>query len=180
MRPQGRRGEVLADLLTDFPEKFAERKQLRLGLEGAADPREYSLESHWLHKNRVVLKFKGVESISDAEALTGMLVQIPSQARAPLEGGAVYISDLVGSIVIDRSQNRKIGTISEVQQETGAAPLLVVRELAKQYEIPFAEEFIVRFDASQKVLELKLPAGMLEVNAPLSQEEKQWRGSKKP
>ncbi|HWC18110.1 MAG TPA: ribosome maturation factor RimM, partial [Terriglobales bacterium] len=169
---QGRRGEVLADLLTDFPEKFAERKQLWLGLEGRPDPREYSLESHWLHKERVVLKFKGVESISDAEALIGMLVQIPTEARAQLAGGAVYVSDLVGSAVIDVSQKRKIGTIADVQQETGAAPLLLVRESSKEYEIPFAEEFIVRFDASHKVLEMKLPGGLLEVNAPLSEEEK--------
>lgn len=178
MRPQGRRGEVLADLLTDFPQKFAERKQLWLGLEGHSDPRECALEDYWLHKERVVLKFRGIESISAAETLTGMLVHIPCEARTQLEGGAAYISDLIGSTVVDVSQNRKIGTIESVQQDKGASPLLVVRTAGNEYEIPFAEEFIVRFDASQKVLEMRLPEGLLKINAPLSEEEKkQQRGS---
>lgn len=178
MRPQGRRGEVLADLLTDFPQKFAERKQLWLGPEGQSHPRECALEDHWLHKERVVLKFRGVDSITAAEALTGMLVYIPSEARTQLEGGAAYISDLIGSTVLDVSQNRKIGTIESVQQDKGASPLLIVRTAGNEYEIPFAEEFIVRFDASQKVLDMRLPDGLLEINAPLSEEEKkQQRGS---
>ena len=177
MRPQGRRGEVLADLLTDFPEKFADRKQLWLGPAGNAQPREYQLESHWLHKGRVVLKLGGIDSISDAEALTGMLVQIPSQNRVRLEAGAAYVSDLIGSSILDISQQRKIGTIEDVKQETGAAPLLVVRESGQEFDIPFAEEFIVRFDLSTKTLEMKLPQGLLEINAPLSEEEKrQQRG----
>jgi len=173
VRPRGRRGEVLADLLTDFPEKFADRKQLWLGPLGNAEPREYVLESNWLHKGRVVLKFRGVDSIHDAEGLIGMLVQIPSQDRVQLEAGAAYISDLIGSSVIDISQQRKIGTIEDVKQDTGAAPLLLVRGSGKEYDIPFAEEFIVRFDHSTKILEMKLPRGLLEVNAPLSEEEKQ-------
>ena len=82
LRPQGRHGEVLAEILTDFPEKFAERSKLWLGQEKDAQPREYSLTNHWFHKGRVVLKFEGIESISDAEALTGSLVQIPREERA--------------------------------------------------------------------------------------------------
>jgi len=178
LRPQGRRGEVLADLLTDFPEKFADRKQLWLGPVGGAQPREYGLESNWLHKGRVVLKFLGIDSISDAEALAGMLVQIPSQNRVRLEAGSAYISDLIGSSIIDISQQRKIGTIEDVKQDTGAAPLLLVRGSGQEYDIPFAEEFIIRFDPSTKILEMKLPQGLLEVNAPLSEEEKRQQRSK--
>ena len=78
MRPQGRCGEVLAEILTNFPEKFAERKQLWLSADDTADASEYALENHWLHKGRVVLKFAGINSISQAEALSGLLVQIPA------------------------------------------------------------------------------------------------------
>ena len=172
MRPQGRRGEVLADILTDFPEKFAERKKLWLSSDAGTTAHEYSLENHWLHKERVVLKLSGVDSINDAETLTGMLVLIPTAARSQLDSGAAYVSDLLGSTVLDVSQNRKIGTIEDVRQASGAAPLLVVRISENEYEIPFAEEFIVRFDASKKLLEMKLPAGLLDVNAPLTEEEK--------
>jgi len=174
LRPQGRRGEVLAELLTDFPEKFSERKQLWLASENGATTREYVLEDHWLHKGHVVLKFSSIDSINDAETLTGMLVQIPRAARSELEAGAVYISDLIGTAVIDvaSGQRRTIGMIENVQQGIGAAPLLLVRDGKKEFEIPFAEQYVTRFDAAGKLLEMNLPEGLLEVNAPLSQKEK--------
>ncbi len=171
MRPQGRRGEVLAELLTDFPEKFAERRQLWLSAGGKPDVREYSLENHWLHKGRVVLKFAGIDSITAAEALSGLLVQIPTQLRSQLQPGAAYVSDLIGSTLFDVSQKRNIGSIRDVQQGAGTAPLLIVEAEGKSLEIPFAEEFIVRFDPSVKLLEMKLPEGLLDINAPLTEEE---------
>jgi len=174
LRPQGRRGEVLAELLTDFPEKFSERKQLWLASENTAATREYVLEDHWLHKGHVVLKFSSIDSINDAETLTGMLVQIPRAARSELEAGAVYISDLIGTTVIDvaSGQRRTIGMIENVQQGIGAAPLLLVRDGEKEFEIPFAEQYVTRLDAAGKLLEMNLPEGLLQVNAPLSQKEK--------
>ena len=172
MRPQGRRGEVLADLLTDFPEKFSERRQLWLSSEAKPEARQYSLENHWLHKGRVVLKFAGIDSISAAEALSGMLVQISTESRSELEAGAAYVSDLIGSALFDVSQNRNIGTIRDVQQGAGVAPLLIVDRTGKELEVPFAEEFIVRFNASKKLLEMNLPKGLLEVNDPVTEDEK--------
>lgn len=180
LRPQGRRGEVLAEILTDFPEKFAERKQLRLAADDESRRRECTLEDHWLHKGRIVLKFAGVDSISDAESLKGMLVEIPRELRSELELGAAYVSDLVGSTLIETSHgaSRKIGVVQEVRQGAGTAPLLLLRNGVLEYEIPFAEEYIVRFDAENKLLEMKLPEGMLEVNAPLSDGEKREQRSK--
>lgn len=172
VRPQGRHGEVLADILTDFPEKFGERRQLWLGSEGEPEPREYSLENHWLHKGRAVLKFAGIDSITSAEALSGMLVQIPIDSRSKLEPGAAYVSDLIGSKLFDVSQNRNIGIIRDVRQGAGTAPLLIVDAASKEVEIPFAEEFIVRFESSKKLLQMNLPKGLLEINAPLTEEEK--------
>ena len=99
VRPQGRRGEVLADIFTDFPQHFAERKQLflRPPAGGRRDTtREARVESHWLHKGRVVLKFSQVDSIAEAETLRGFEVVIPREARLPLVGDAFYISDLLG------------------------------------------------------------------------------------
>ena len=174
LRPQGRRGEVLAEILTDFPEKFSERRQLWLSVENASNRREYVLEDHWLHKGHIVLKFSGVDSINDAETLARMLVQIPRDARSELEPGAVYVSDLIGTSLIDLAsgQRQVLGTIEDVQQGIGTAPLLLVRDGKKEFEIPFAEVYIVRFDAAGKLLEMNLPEGLLEVNAPLSEKEK--------
>ena len=174
LRPQGRHGEVLAEILTDFPEKFAERTELWLSGEDDAQRRAYHLGRHWFHKGKVVLKLNGVDSISDAELLKGLLVQIPREERTELIEGAIYVGDLVGSVLVDVSGSRhEIGKIEDVRQGAGAAPLLVVREQGQEHEIPFAKEYIARFNAAQKILEMKLPAGLLEVNAPLTDHEKQ-------
>ena len=152
VRPQGRKGEVLAEILTDFPEKFAERTQLWLGRENDLQ-REYHLASHWFHKGKVVLKFDGVDSISDAEVLKGLLIQVPREKRAELAGGAIYVGDLIGSLLVDVSASRhEIGKIEDVRHDGGAAPLLLVHERGQEYEIPFAEEYLVRFDAAKKIL----------------------------
>ena len=127
VRPQGRRGEVLADIFTDFPEHFAERKGLFLrppAGDSVDAMREIRVESHWLHKGRVVLKFAQVDSIADAENLRGFEVVIPREERMPLEGDAVYVSDLLGVRVIDVSRGgaEDAGEITGVEPETAGRP----------------------------------------------------------
>src|ERR1700735_2511348 len=109
---QGRKGEVFADILTDFPEKFSERRHLWLIADPAhkpatarptPDPREVELIHHWLHKGGIVLHFAGVDSISTAETLIGFFVAIPLAERAPLPAGETYIADLVGCTLLDVS-----------------------------------------------------------------------------
>jgi len=175
VKTQGRHGEVAAELHTDFPEKFAERKKL-FALDADGKRRELRLESHWLHKAYVVLKFAGVDSINDAEALIGSEIQVPREQRAEIEAGAAYVSDLVGCEVFD--QGRAIGEVKDVQFGAGEAPLLQIFEGSREILIPFAQEFIAGIDIQGKRVEMKLPAGMLEVDAPLSQEEKSEAGEK--
>lgn len=169
LRPQGRKGEVVAALFTDFPERFASRKRLFL-LDEHARRREVELEAHWFHKDQVVLKFKDVNSISEAETLAGSEVQVPRSERAVLEEGASYVSDLVGCAVYD--SGKEIGIVQAVQFGAGEAPLLVVKG-AKEYLVPFAADYIVKILPEQKRLEMKLPVGMLELDAPLTAEEKE-------
>ena len=180
MRPQGRHGEILADILTDFPERFAERKRLFLvasetGHGSAAknsSPREVTLEHHWLHKGRIVFKFTGIDSISDAETLRGLDVAIPAGERAPLTDGAVYIGDLMGCDVVDVANTppAAVGRVADVDRQ---AALLVVED-AKGAEvlIPFAQAYLEKIDLDAKRIEMRLPAGLLEINAPLSDEER--------
>jgi len=175
VKTQGRHGEVAAELHTDFPEKFAERKKL-FALDARGERRELRLEEHWLHKSYVVLKFAGVESINDAESLIGIEIQVPRELRAEIEPGAAYVSDLVGCEVFDHG--RAIGSVKDVQFGAGEAPLLVVSEGARESLIPFAQEFIAAIDIEGKRVEMKLPAGMLELDAPLSREEKSEAGGK--
>ncbi len=173
-KPQGRHGEVIADILTDFPESFAQRKRLFLLGPSSSARREMELEGFWLHKGRVVLKFMAVDSIADAAKLAGHDVQVRQSERIALEPGSFYVSDLVGCTVWDQSSQppREVGTVEAIEKGAGAAPLLNVRKGKAEYQLPFAEEFIKRVDTENKILELTLPAGLLEINGPLSQEEK--------
>ncbi|HEY2362131.1 MAG TPA: ribosome maturation factor RimM [Candidatus Angelobacter sp.] len=182
-KTQGRHGEVAATLLTDFPELFEKRRKLfALGesdrkQNGAADVarRQLELDEHWFHKGMVVLKFAGVDSISDAETLVGSEIQIPRSERAALGSDEFYVSDLIGCNVAD--SGREIGRIKDVQFGSGEAPLLVI-EGEKEYLVPFAAAYIEKIALEQKRLEMKLPEGLLELDAPLNQEEKQRQHKK--
>jgi len=169
-KTQGRIGEVAAALFTDFPERFETRKRL-FGLSSGNENirRELQVENHWFHKGQVVLKFAGIDSISQAEELIGCELQVPLRERVVLEDESIYLSDLKGCTVWDRG--REIGTIADVQFGSGEAPLLVVKG-QKEYLVPFASEFIERIATEEKRLEMKLPAGLLELDAPLSRDEK--------
>jgi 16S rRNA processing protein RimM len=140
--------------------------------------RELEVEEFWPHKSYLVLKFAGIDSISDAEMLAGCELQVPEAERAKLEPGWAYVSDLVGCAVFDG--DREVGQVYDVQFGAGEAPLLVVKAGSKEYEIPYAEAYLTNSDLEHKKIRMKLPEGMLELNAPLTAEEKeQQRNSKK-
>ena len=167
--PQGRRGEVAAELHTSFPERFAERREL-FGLATDGSRRQMQLEEHWFHKGHVILKLAGVDSISDAERLAGVELQIPEEQRAELEAGASYISELVGCAVIDRGS--LIGTVAEVRFGAGEAPLLVVRRDEQEFLVPYAEAFLKGTDLAARRIEMELPEGLLELQASLNEDER--------
>jgi len=169
-KTQGRHGEVAAALLTSFPERFAERKRLFALSADGKERHELSLEDHWFHKGQVVLKFAGIDSISDAEPLKGCEIQVPQEERARLEDDSIYVSDLAGCTVY--SAGREIGKIEDVQFGSGEAPLLVIKG-AKEYLVPFAAEYVEKVATGQKRIDMRLPEGMLELDAPLGREEKQ-------
>lgn len=186
-RTQGRKGEVFADLLTDFPEKFAERRRLWLvrersgpgvAIRGASDAtHEVELVGNWLHKGGIVLHFAGVDSISAAEELKGMVVAIPRAERAALDEGDVYIGDLIGCTLVDvaGAEPMVIGAIEDVDRSAGAVAMLVVRvagqqvgESANQQDgeilIPFAKSYLRKVDVEAKRIEMALPEGLVGLN----------------
>ena len=170
-RPQGRKGEVFAEILTDFPEKFAQRRRLWLLSEAAAaQPREVELAHHWLHKGGVVLHFAGVESITAAEALGGLIVAIPRAERAALSEDEVYIADLIGCTVVDVAAEppRAVGEIENVDRSAGPVPILIVRGAHGEVLIPFAQSYLRGLDVAGKRIDMALPEGLADLNAPNS------------
>jgi 16S rRNA processing protein RimM len=133
--------------------------------------REVMVEDLWPHKEFLILKFEGIETISDAEWLVGAELQVPRSERAELEPGWTYLSDLVGCQVFDGE--REIGPIQDVQFGAGEAPLLIVKGAAKlPCEIPFAEAYLEKVDLERKQVRMRLPEGLLDVNAPVTKAEK--------
>jgi len=178
--PQGRKGEVFADLLTDFPEKFAQRRQLWLLAEGAshaasrpvqlpaAAPRAVELVADWLHKGGIVLHFAGIDSISAAETLNGLIVAVPLAERAPLGEDEVYIGDLIGCALIDVAGAAPVivGEIEDVDRTAGPVALLVVRGAAGEVLVPFAKSYLRKVDLDAKRVEMALPEGLVDLNGP--------------
>jgi 16S rRNA processing protein RimM len=172
VKTQGRRGEVASEILSDIPDRFAIGMKLLVLPRDSASRREVEVEELWPHKGLLVLKFAGVDSISEAETLVGSELQLPRSQRSKLDAGWSYVSDLVGCLAFDRE--REVGRVEDVQFGAGEAPLLIVRDAAARLvEIPFAEAYIESVDVQQKQVHMKLPEGLLEVNAPLTAEEKQ-------
>lgn len=181
LRPQGRKGELLAELLTDFPEHLAGRKGLFLLSPGAsetAEPRPVEILSSWLpvgrNRGRVVLQIAGIEDISSAETLSGLDLVVREEDRMPLEEGSAYVSDMVGCSLLDNSV--PIGVVTDVQFPTApdgtrlteGAPLLVV-DGAEQGEIlvPFVKAFLQQVDIPGRKIVMNLPAGLVDVNRPV-------------
>ncbi len=181
LRPQGRKGELLAELLTDFPERFADRTGVFLAGPGFAGTPEKArpalIAAHWLpvgkNAGRVVLSFAGVDSINMAEPLCGLDVLIPSEDRVALEPGSEYIDDLVGCTVFDGEE--PIGAIASVEFSTtpdgtrklpDVAPLLtVVTKGGDEILIPYAQDFLLSQDTTAREIRMQLPAGLIDLNA---------------
>lgn len=180
VRPHGRRGELIADILTDFPERFQERRRLllvpppRVG----TSVREILLENFWFFRNRLVLKIEGVDSINDAEALRGYDLAIPAAQRAALEDGSVYVSELIGCHVTDLNRDgADIGEVVDVDRGSSSTDLLVIRRSGRRSTeaevlIPFVQEYLVRIDTAARHIEMRLPEGILDINAPMTVDEK--------
>lgn len=175
VKTQGRRGEVAVEVHSDIPDRLHEGLRI-FALAEDGSRRELKIEDAWPHQDLLVLKFASIDSISDAEPLVGCELQVPLSERAELDSGAAYVSDLTGCAVFDRG--REVGVISDVRFGAGEAPLLVIGAGKSELEIPYAQEFLVRVDLERKRIEMKLPEGLLEVNAPLTEEEKQEQRQK--
>jgi 16S rRNA processing protein RimM len=180
LRPQGRKGEVLAELLTDFPERFSQRDQLFLAPPNftgtASEARPVEVTGHWLpvgrNHGRVVLAFAGIDCIEKAETLAALEVIVPTAQRVELEDDEEYIDDLLDCSVFDGSE--RIGTVASVdfpttpdgaRRLTDAAPLLTVLTAeGDEVLIPYVSSFLVSLSTADKRIDMNLPAGLLDLN----------------
>jgi 16S rRNA processing protein RimM len=191
LRPQGRRGELLADPLSDLPDIFTAGRELTLAPLNTATPAPNAptlrIEEHFFptgkNAGRVVLKLSGCDSITQAEALAGHHLLLPSNQLPTLDPDTFFVGDLVGCTVYNAST--PIGTIVDVEFATApdgrtrledAAPLLAVQltrttpeatptanpvQLPEPTLIPFVRAWLDSVDIPARRITMHLPEGLL-------------------
>lgn len=170
LRPRGRAGEVIAEVLTDFPGRFNDLRRVFIeNREGSPEPAE--LADVWWHQGRLILRFVGVDSISKAGELRGRLVLVPQEERVAAGEHRYYLSEIVGCTVLDR-RGSPVGEVVDVEA-TGGVDLLRVRRLKETGRtgsesddllIPFAEEICSEIDLQARRIVIEPPEGLLELN----------------
>ena len=169
LRPWGRRGEVAAEILTDFPDRLKALTQAWLA-DGRNAPRPVPILSCRMHLGQAILHFAGVESISEAEKLRGLEVQVPLSERAIIAPGRYYISELLGCNVWEQGTETPLGPVRDVQNtaqtDSGRAEswLLTVETPRGELLIPLAAEICTRIDTQARRIEVRLPEGLRDLN----------------
>lgn len=164
LRPQGRRGEVAAEILTDFPERFKQLQAVLLEDPGHA-PKPLILENSWPHKGQIILKFAGIDSIESASVLRSREVLVPWEQRTKLSPHQYYLCELQGCRVVWERKDLEVGTVSEIEP-TGGVDVLHVRRPDGKSEvlIPLAQEICTRIDLDKRIIVIDPPEDLLELN----------------
>jgi 16S rRNA processing protein RimM len=164
VRPQGRKGEVLAEMLTDFPARFEGLQRAFLDDPGSA-PRAVTIENTWLHKGRVVLQFAGIGSIDEAETLRGRYVLVPEEEKVALAANQYYQWQLKGcQVVAERDGMRNpLGTVTEIERTAGGE-LLHVSNGSREILVPFAQAICKVIDPEAGLIVIDPPEDLLDLN----------------
>jgi 16S rRNA processing protein RimM len=158
-KSRGLRGEVAAEILTDFPERFENLETVFLvRADGARD--ELKIEKFWFQKNRVILKFEGIDSIDTAETLRNAEICVPETEAVELETDEYFDWELEGC-EIETVEGKRIGRVKELMR-TGGTEILIVAGADKEYMIPFAAKICTSVDVAEKLIKIDAPDGLLD------------------
>jgi 16S rRNA processing protein RimM len=184
LRARGNKGEVAAELLTDFPERLPEMKEMFLRAESGAR-RGVVLREFWVDRNhpgKAVFHFEGIDSINDAEKLRGLEVQIPFGQRAEVPSGSFFVTDLIGCSVFEIAataapMSSSPGSLAEAPTLLGkvrdvyfpgegqpGTPLLAVDTSRGEVLVPLAEDICTMIEITARRIEVKLPEGLRDLN----------------
>ncbi len=161
VRPRGLKGELVADVLTDFPERF-ERVEELSGVGPAGERRQLKLENYWFQNDRMVLKFAGYDSIESAKALVGYEFGLPEAERVELSQDEYYDWELEGCSV-ENKLGSAIGQVREIMRTGGVELLVVEHEEGREALIPMAASIVVEIDISKKRIVIDPPEGLLDL-----------------
>ena len=159
-RTHGLKGEIVAELLTDFPERFDHVDELIL-VSPTGKRKLAQLDGHWFQKDRVVLKLAGYDDVDRAKELIGYDFAIPESDRVPLEEDEFYDWELEGCTV--KVGDKSIGEVRSVMRTGGAALLVVADDSGEERLVPLAAEIVVSIDKAARVILIDPPEGLLDL-----------------
>lgn len=168
----GLRGEVKVYHYSDYKERFEELDEIIVERNAA---KKHAAEKHIIEnvryqKNMVILKLKDVDDRNAAEALKECDVYITEADLRQLPEDTFYVKDLIGCRVInvpsgsdgESSEERIIGVITDVLQNSAQDIYQVKTEAGKEVLIPAVGEFIKEINISEKIVTVSLIPGFLE------------------
>jgi len=165
VRTRGLKGELVAEILTDFPERFEDVTELTAVAAGR-ERQQVELESYWFQNDRMVLKFVGYDTIETAKALVGYQFGLPEAERVELEADEYYDWELEGCAVENKLGDR-VGKVREVMRTGGVELLVVVADEAdegsREVFVPMAESIVVEIDIARKKILIDPPEGLLDL-----------------
>jgi 16S rRNA processing protein RimM len=162
VKTRGLKGEVVADLLTDFPERFESLERL-IGLSPGGVRHVLEIEDYWFQNDRIVFKFVGYDTIEAGKELIGYDLCIPESDRVVLEEDEYYDFELEGCVVSDVSGNT-VGTVRSILKTGGSEILVINSSDEKEVLVPLAEPIVVRIDIAGKTIVIDPPEGLLELS----------------
>ena len=161
VKVRGLRGEVVADLLTDFPDRFENLKTL-VGISSGGVKRSLQIEEQWFHGNRLVLKFADFNTIDEAKELVDYDLGVAAQDRVELPQDSFYEWELIGCRV-ETIGGESIGVVIEIMRTGGVEILKVVDESGRDRLIPMASDIVVEIERDEKLIRIDPPEGLLEL-----------------
>ena len=160
-RTRGNRGEITAIPLSSKLDRYEALREVYLLAPGSIEPERREVETTWFHDATLIFKFRGVDSISDAERLSGCEVRVPIAERTALDDGEYFEADLIGCRIIERATGEDMGAVTKLDEGGGKGILVTDGGLM----IPFARAICVSIDTAAKRIEVELPEGLRDLNA---------------
>jgi 16S rRNA processing protein RimM len=161
VRTRGLKGELVADVLTDFPDRFEQISQLT-GVSTSGHRKNFELENHWFQNDRIVLKFVGYDSIESAKALVGYEFGLPLTERVELSKDEFYDWELEGCLV-ESALGLPIGKVREVMRTGGVELLVVENDERSEVFVPMVASIVTEIDISEKKILIDPPEGLLDL-----------------
>ena len=152
---QGIKGEIRVIPTTDDINRFKKLKEIYIFKKGNLDL--YEIEGVRFHKQFVLLKLKGIDSINEAELLKNTEIKIPKELAIPCEKDEYYISDLYGMKVL--AGEEEIGIIEDIIF-TGANDVYVVKSKDSEILIPAIKQCILDVNVKEKIMKVHLLEGL--------------------